>query len=122
FARPEPALGWAARLAGAGAAIDISDGLVQDLQHVLDASGGLGARIHVSKLPVNGELSELDDDDRLALQLSGGDDYLLLFTWPAGHPLPDRAWAIGEVTGPGSLQIIAEDGRLKMPPPGWRHF
>jgi len=123
FARPEPALDWPARLAGAGAAIDISDGLVQDLQHVLHASGGLGARIQVAKLPVNDELNELDDDDRLALQLGGGDDYRLLFTWPAGRPLPDGAWAIGEITGPGPLQIIAPDGRSEMPPPaGWRHF
>ena len=123
LARPEPALAWPARLAGAGAAIDVSDGLMQDLGHILHVSGDLGAEIDVAALPAHHELDELDADDRLTLQLGGGDDYVLLFTWPADRALPAGAHAIGRVTGPGPVRLREADGTWREPPAGgWRHF
>ncbi|MBP7216407.1 MAG: thiamine-monophosphate kinase [Candidatus Omnitrophica bacterium] len=54
------------------AMIDISDGLVQDLKHILKASG-IGARIDTRLIPVSLEAGDLDD------ALTGGEDFELLF-------------------------------------------
>jgi len=75
--RPQPrvALGLALREAGlATAAIDVSDGLLADLGHVLDASK-TAATLHLAVPP---EPTFAD-----TCYLSGGDDYELLFTAPA---------------------------------------
>ena len=74
YARPAPsvAVGLAARAAGATAAIDISDGLVQDLDHLAVASG-VGFRL--DDVPV-AEGATLDD------ALHGGDEYRLAFCCP----------------------------------------
>jgi thiamine-monophosphate kinase len=78
--QPRVALGQALR-GVASSAIDISDGLLGDLGHILQASG-VGARLSVDELPRSAVLATLP----LALQrefgLAGGDDYELLFTAP----------------------------------------
>ena len=65
------------------AMIDISDGLAQDLGHILAASG-VGAELELGRLPVSGSLLDFhpDDAERWRLQLAGGDDYELCFTAP----------------------------------------
>lgn len=80
--QPRVALGGALR-GVATAAIDLSDGLVGDLGHVLERSG-VGARIDVDRLPCSPTLAGVDTALRRRCQLSGGDDYELLFTAPAG--------------------------------------
>ena len=78
--RPEPRVELGMALAGvANAAIDISDGLLADLQHVLDASG-CGAQLNVDAIPRSPALQSLDAQAALACQLNGGDDYELCFT------------------------------------------
>lgn len=80
--RPTPRVALGAALVDvAHAAIDVSDGLAQDLGHVLAASG-VGASIDVAALPVGAELAELPPDVRERLALSAGDDYELCFTAP----------------------------------------
>ena len=78
--QPRVALGMALR-GVASSAIDLSDGLVGDLRHVLQRSG-VGARVDVDALPRSAVLAR----QPLALQreclLAGGDDYELLFTAP----------------------------------------
>ncbi|MEZ5644869.1 MAG: thiamine-phosphate kinase [Burkholderiaceae bacterium] len=127
---PRVALGQA--LAGlAHAAIDLSDGLVGDLGHVLKASA-CGARLHAGLLPVAPALSGLTEARRMTCLLAGGDDYELLFT-----AAPDRRDAIqaaaracdtpvtriGEITrAPGLMVIDASGQPLPGDYGGYDHF
>ena len=81
FAYPEPriAAGIAVRdVVSAG--IDISDGLLADLGHILEACG-LGAQLHLEKLPLSPALLELHDlESARSLALTAGDDYELCLT------------------------------------------
>ncbi|WP_332741244.1 thiamine-phosphate kinase [Hydrogenophaga sp.] len=81
--RPTPRVGLGTRLAALGsavhAAIDVSDGLLGDLGHILQASG-VGAEIALPALPVAPALRPLTPARRLDCILNGGDDYELLFT------------------------------------------
>lgn len=64
----------------ASSCIDISDGLVSDIQHILDASH-CGARIQVDQLPLSIAMREaVDADEAYQFALGAGDDYELLFT------------------------------------------
>jgi thiamine-monophosphate kinase len=67
----------------AHAAIDISDGLLQDLGHVMQASG-VGARIDAHLVPLSRAFKDVAAN--LDLALTGGEDYELLVFVP-----PDRA-------------------------------
>jgi thiamine-monophosphate kinase len=78
---PRVALGLALR-GIARAAIDISDGLVGDLGHILERSG-VGASINADALPAGPMLGRQPLDIRRRFALAGGDDYELCFTAPA---------------------------------------
>ena len=132
--RPTPRIALGVALRGiAHAAIDISDGLLADLGHVCGASG-LGAEVDVEALPASPPLrAAFDDERRIALQATGGDDYELCFTAPAGmrdavaaaaRQAGVAATRIGQaVAAPGVLAVRA-DGRAWEPagPPGHVHF
>lgn len=83
--QPRVALGLALR-GIASAAIDVSDGLAQDLRHILQASG-VGGAIEVDALPASRALrgAVAARAARRKLQLAGGDDYELCFTVPAAR-------------------------------------
>lgn len=79
--RPEPCVKQGLLLRDfASSCIDISDGFLADLQHILDASH-VGALIDLTKIPLSTAL--LDMQQRLQAALTGGDDYQLCFTIPA---------------------------------------
>ncbi|EKT53543.1 thiamine-phosphate kinase [Providencia sneebia] len=81
--RPQPRIlqGQALRNL-ASSAIDISDGLISDLNHVLKASG-CGARINLDALPLSEALQKNCCEDQARIwSLSGGEDYELCFTVP----------------------------------------
>ena len=81
--RPNPRVDLGRALLGhAHAAIDLSDGLLGDLGHLCDRSG-VGARVDWPAVPLGDGLEALDEADRRALALAGGDDYELLFSAPA---------------------------------------
>lgn len=91
---------------GATAALDISDGLLGDLGHILKASG-VGAVIDPEIVPRSATLNrQFGKEKAIDLALTGGDDYELCFTIPqdvaATMPsiLPDgtRITCIGQVT------------------------
>ena len=82
---PTPRVELGTSLATAGlahAAIDISDGLVGDLRHILAASG-VGATLDVDALPPGPALVTQPTELRRRFTLAGGDDYELCFTAPA---------------------------------------
>ncbi|OQX01159.1 MAG: thiamine-phosphate kinase [Thiothrix lacustris] len=82
---PLPRLALANLLRGkATACMDISDGLLADLGHLLKASG-VGAQLQHGLLPFSATLAQLPLAQRLGFALSGGDDYELLFTLPKVH-------------------------------------
>jgi thiamine-monophosphate kinase len=82
--RPEPRVeeGERARMAGASAMIDISDGLAVDLAHLIDASG-VGCDVDPALLPVDPGLTAVDlpevTADPTTLAIIGGEDFELLF-------------------------------------------
>lgn len=79
---PMPRVTLALALRGiATSAIDISDGLLGDLGHVLRASR-VGALIAPDELPMNPHLRGRSREEALDMVLAGGDDYELLFTAP----------------------------------------
>ncbi len=78
---PQPRLEVGQALIGiASAAVDVSDGLVQDLGHIAAASG-LAARLQSELLPIAPQLLARGGEAR-AWALGGGDDYELCFTVP----------------------------------------
>jgi thiamine-monophosphate kinase len=110
--RPTPrvALGQAlAATDGVHAALDVSDGLLADLGHVLKASG-VGAEIDIAALPVAPALQALDEASRRDCLLAGGDDYELLFTSDA------RAHAAVLAAGAASGTSVTRIGRIASTP------
>lgn len=128
---PRVALGLALRQL-ATSAIDISDGLLADLGHILQRSQ-VGAELDYTRIP----LSEIVHDlaahpafDRCVL--AGGDDYELCFTAPAHHQdaiialgasLNVRLTAIGQISATEGLRLMDADGQLiALDSAGFDHF
>lgn len=77
---PTPQVAFGLALRGfASSMIDISDGLAQDLGHILRASQ-CGAVLDLDKLPLADELCDLELRQAMHYALSGGDDYQLVFS------------------------------------------
>jgi thiamine-monophosphate kinase len=129
---PQPRVAFGLALAGvAHAAIDLSDGLLQDLGHVLAASG-CGACLREADIPVDPRLDGLPADRVREALLGGGDVYELCFTAAAGQReavlqagrrcglVPVR---IGEITASPGLRVVDAQGRdLPDLPRGFDHF
>lgn len=83
--RPRPPWAFAPALVGlAHAALDISDGLLQDLGHIVAASA-CSAQVDYDALPVPSGLRRLDATTLQDAVLTGGDVYQLCFTAPPEH-------------------------------------
>jgi len=110
---PTPRLALGQALRGiATAAIDVSDGLLGDLAHILAASG-VGARIDVDALPRSSVLAAQPPALQLQCLLAGGDDYELVFTAPAGALLPDVGvplTRIGVIEAEPGLRVVDANG------------
>jgi len=112
------------------AALDISDGLISDLNHICRASR-VGARIEAERLPILPVVKANFGDKARELALSGGEDYELLFTASAG--IIDEVMAVasypvtvlGEIIEDRSSKIAVVDGKgnpITLPKTGWEHF
>lgn len=130
--RPTPRLALGRALRGiASACIDISDGLIADLGHLLVASG-VGAELCIADLPISPALRALDDPRRLDWQLAGGDDYELCFSVPAAQEANlvarldefDVALArIGRIVAGSGCRVLDDEGRpLPLARAGYDHF
>ena len=125
--QPRVALGLALR-GVASSAIDLSDGLVGDLGHVLARSGVAGV-IELDALPRSAVLAAQTAALQHECLLAGGDDYELLFTAPPARRDAVRAAGLrcgvavtrcGRIDAGSGLAVIAGDGR---PLPGvWRGY
>ena len=130
---PTPRLSAGAALRGqASACIDISDGLLADLNHICVASG-VGAEIDAALLPRSSALMALyDEASALQFALSGGDDYELCFSVPAQRVadvqtdlsrLGCGVTRIGRIVEGGGVHVRGADGEwLATDRPGWEHF
>ncbi len=110
--RPEPRVALGLALRGfASAMIDVSDGLLADLGHVLAASQ-VGARIVRDRVPVSAALRRAvpDADARARFACAGGDDYELLFTAPRARA-PDVFAAAEQAGVPVTPIGLIERGR-----------
>ena len=125
FCRPQPQLALGRTLRQrATACLDVSDGLLADLNHLLDASGQLGATLFEAALPLDTlALRGCDPAEQRRLQLQGGDDYVLLFTLPADTPLPQGCFSIGEIDAEPGLRLQEAHGACRpLVVQGWQHF
>lgn len=123
---PQPRLGVGRALVRrhlATAAMDISDGLSVDLQHLCDESG-LRAEVDVSLLPLHASTTLKD-------ALHGGDDYELLFTAStsilmprtlAGVPVHRIGRMLRRHARQPQMTLLREGQRRELIPGGWQHF
>ncbi|MGJ3260744.1 MAG: thiamine-phosphate kinase [Rhodospirillales bacterium] len=126
FRRPSPRISTGRALVGhAGACIDVSDGLVQDLGHISEVSGA-AIRIDAGRVPLSDAARAALDADPglLAAILTGGDDYELAFTARAAPPAGDAPLtAIGEVTAGSGVTVTGSDGApMQFEHGGYNHF
>lgn len=131
--RPTPRVESGRALVGiATACVDVSDGLLADLGHIVSRSG-VAAQVDVGALPVSEALrASFDEVTRLAMQAGGGDDYELCFTAPpearAGIDAVSlqfglRITRIGRIMAGEGVHPLDADGRTWSPPRcGYDHF
>ncbi|GGY74267.1 thiamine-monophosphate kinase [Cellvibrio zantedeschiae] len=132
FYRPTPRLIESGLLKGiASAALDISDGLVADLNHICEASD-LGAVIDVENLPLSPALLAVGDlQQARTWALSGGDDYELCFT-VSPEKMPElamliaqekiNATVVGEIVAGVGVQCELEGEAYELTAQGYQHF
>ncbi len=121
--KPTPRVALGVALRGlAHSAIDISDGLLGDLQHILKASG-VGADIDTQQVLTTmacAQGSGLSQDDLLRFTLAGGDDYELVFTAPenqrraieaASAATATAVTRIGKITASPRLSLLGSNGQ-----------
>lgn len=131
--RPEPRVALGELLRGvATAAIDLSDGLISDLGHILTASG-CGARIELDRLPMADQVAGVvATSGDWHLPLASGDDYELCFTIAPEHAAELTVLSaaagcpltrIGEIDAQSGLRFVLDDGRPWVPQrTGYEHF
>ncbi|MGM0525146.1 MAG: thiamine-phosphate kinase [Pseudomonadota bacterium] len=134
YPHPRVALGQTLRKV-AGACIDISDGLLADLQHVLSSSG-VAADIELDKIPLSLAMTEtLAQDAAYQKALTAGDDYELCFTVEEHNRgrletltahLKNKPICIGRITQlrePAiQLKLHGEAYELPLEQHGYNHF
>jgi len=116
----------------ASAAIDISDGLIADLGHILNRSQ-VGVSLDVSKLPISSELLSFLTERETALQyaLTSGEEYELCFTVPeeargtiesALAHVGCKVTCIGQIRPYGFFELHDDGTKLNWDLSGFDHF
>ena len=124
--RPQPRVDLGLALRGiASAAIDISDGLIGDLGHILERSH-VGAEISMMQIPASDWLKSRATDPKTAawareFVMAGGDDYELCFTAPpalearvleAGRHAGVAVTPVGQITAAAGLVVRDDNGDI----------
>lgn len=127
--RPMPQVELGMALHGvANSAIDISDGLLADLKHIVEASNK-GATVNVDQLPLSEAVKS--QTDAIDIALTSGDDYELCFTIPSAkqslveNELKQKFLlsCIGKITDGKGIIWQHADGREYQPKKkAWQHF
>ena len=112
----------------ASSMIDVSDGLAQDLGHILKASG-VGAVLQLDQLPVSLDIAKLEQEKKWQLALAGGDDYELCFTISpqnyhllAQQKLDVNLTIIGQITKNLGLTFFQNGVDYSIQFHGYQHF
>ena len=110
----------------ATAAIDLSDGLLADLGHILDASR-VGARLELARIPLSAAVLELQGGQAAEGALTAGDDYELCFTWPGHAKVPEdiagvHVTHIGWIEEKPGLRLCRNRTLEDLKPGGYDHF
>lgn len=110
----------------ATAAIDLSDGLLADLGHILDASR-VGAVLELTQVPLSEALRELRGEQGVEGALVAGDDYELCFTWPGDLKVPEdiagvTVTRIGWIEKTPGLRLYRNGALEAFKPGGYDHF
>ena len=112
----------------ASSMIDVSDGLAQDLGHILKASG-VGAVLQLDQLPVSSDIAKLEQEKKWQLALAGGDDYELCFTISpqnyhllAQQKLDVNLTIIGKITQNLGLTFLQNGIDYSIQFHGYQHF
>ena len=132
LSRPEPRIAVGVALRNlASSAIDVSDGLLADLSHVLTASH-VGAIIDLTRLPLSEAMMSCTGlNEARHLALSAGDDYELCFTVPPDNlarleiiraDLDCPIQQIGEIVRACGLRCFDEAGSWPATRLGYQHF
>ncbi|MEW6026778.1 MAG: thiamine-phosphate kinase [Planctomycetota bacterium] len=109
--------------------IDISDGLLQDLNHILEKSK-VGAVLDEISIPISWDAYKLKGS-ALRHALTDGEDFELLFTAPFEEAIKIRKdktiktpiSVIGLITKEKGISILSRQGKIiKVKPEGYRHF
>jgi len=130
--RPLPRLAEAQEAARVGivCAIDVSDGLLQDLGHICERSG-LGAEVREASLPLSDDLRAAYPEDAVVLACSGGEDYELLITGDegtvqrVGEEISAALTVIGRMVDSTEHRprLLDRDGReVRVAVHGWDHL
>ena len=112
---------------GANSAIDISDGLLDDLNKLCKSSN-VGAEIHSNDLPIDSYLKIAFRDDYLDYALNGGEDYELLFTAQNDvmkkikNNINTNITIIGKIIEKEIIILDELGNEINIDPKGWDHF
>lgn len=107
--------------------IDISDGLGQDLGHILTASQ-VGAVVDLASIPTHPRLQALPNTEKWQHQLNGGDDYQLCFTMSEqsfikfNRQFSDKIFAIGKIVTENGLRLTYNNQPIEFSITGYQHF
>lgn len=134
YLRPQPRIGLATALRDhAGAAMDLSDGLLKDLGRMCRASE-VGARIDTALLPLSAAMRRAlaTEPSRISAAIAAGDDYEILATVEPASCAAFEAAAvaggvavtrIGEITAAPDVTVLGAGGApISLARQGWDHF
>ena len=129
FPKPRILLGQALR-GYASSAIDVSDGLLADMNHICAASN-VGANIILDNVPLSDELKDTLGDKAIEFAINAGDDYELIFTVSETNKVAmetavaqtsNKITCIGQINHTHKLTTTMNEKPVQINANGFEHF